>query len=264
MIRQLPGILCAPLILLMVGSGLSAQVTFTVSKVARPGDAAPVGQELVRASSPSLNDSGAVAFAGDNGVFFSPSTGGLIVVASYGDAAPGGGTFISAGRPDPLSVNASGQVAFLGQVAPPGNNGVFLYSSSGGVISKVAANGDPAPGGGTLRNLRFPALNDGGQVVFASNFPGGRGVFLSTSGTITRLVRNGDPAPGGGTFSTAFTSLSLNANGIAASANWLLWAWWTPAPRDSTFFRRDKSLVWLLWVIRLRGAAPLHLWHLLP
>jgi len=215
-IRQLPGILCAPLILLMVGSGLSAQVTFTVSKVARPGDAAPVGQELVRASSPSLNDSGAVAFAGDNGVFFSPSTGGLIVVASYGDAAPGGGTFISAGRPDPLSVNASGQVVFLGQVAPPGNNGVFLYSSSGGVISKVAANGDPAPGGGTLRNLRFPALNDGGQVVFASNFPGGRGVFLSTSGTITRLVRNGDPAPGGGTFSTAFTSLSLNANGIAA------------------------------------------------
>jgi hypothetical protein len=173
-------------------------------------------QELVRASSPSLNDGGAVAFAGDNGVFFSPSTGGLIVVASYGDAAPGGGTFISAGRPDPLSVNASGQVVFLGQVAPPGNNGVFLYSSSGGVISKVAANGDPAPGGGSLRNLRFPALNDGGQVVFASNFPGGRGVFLSTSGTITRLVRNGDPAPGGGTFSTAFTSLSLNANGIAA------------------------------------------------
>jgi len=199
-IRQLPGILCAPLILLMVGSGLSAQVTFTVSKVARPGDAAPVGQELVRASSPSLNDSGAVAFAGDNGVFFSPSTGGLIVVASYGDAAPGGGTFISAGRPDPLSVNASGQVVFLAQVAPPGNNGVFLYSSSGGVISKVAANGDPAPGGGTLRNLRFPALNDGGQVVFASNFPGGRGVFLSTSGTITVWCETGIRLQAGGRF----------------------------------------------------------------
>src|SRR5260370_39416719 len=83
-------------------------------------------------------------------------------------------------------------------------------------MSKVAANGGPAAGGGSLRNLRFPALNDGGQVVFASNFPGGRGVFLSTSGTITRLVRNGDPAPGGGAVSTAFTSLSLHANGIAA------------------------------------------------
>src|SRR5260370_16965165 len=83
-------------------------------------------------------------------------------------------------------------------------------------MSKVAANGGPAAGGGSLRNLRFPALNDGGQVVFASNFPGGRGGFLSTSGRIPRLVRNGDPAPGGGTFSTAFTSLSLNANGIAA------------------------------------------------
>src|SRR5260370_24969946 len=83
-------------------------------------------------------------------------------------------------------------------------------------MSKVAANGGPAAGGGSLRNLRFPALNDGGQVVFASNFPGGRGVFLYTGGTITRLVRNGDPAPGGGAFFTAFTSLSLNANGIVA------------------------------------------------
>src|SRR5260370_25032458 len=83
-------------------------------------------------------------------------------------------------------------------------------------MSKVAANGGPAAGGGSLRNLRFPALNDGGQVAFVSNFPGGRGVFLYTGGTITRLVRNGEPAPGGGTFSTAFTSLSLNANGIVA------------------------------------------------
>ena len=210
MIRRRPSISRTALVLLLASSALPAQVTFNITSVAQSGDAAPVPPELVRASSPSLNNGGAVAFAGDGGVFLE-SDSGLIVAAGYGDPAPGGGTFRAAGRFYPPSMNASGQIVFFAEVDPPGANGIFVYSSSTGAVSKIVARGDPAPGGGRFFNVGSPALNDPGQVAFV----GAGGIFLSTSAGFTRLVRSGDPAPGGGLFDT-FTSLSLNAGGTVA------------------------------------------------
>jgi hypothetical protein len=187
---------------------LHAQATFDLTAIASPGDAAPVPPTLVRARFPSLGDGGQVAFSADGGVFLQ-SGDQQIVVAAYGDPAPGGGTFLSAGGSAPPSINAQGQTVFTGQVTPPGVNGIFLYSS--GVTTRIVGEGDSAPGGGAFRSLTSPLLNDSGQVAFLS-VRGAAGIFLFSQDGVARLVSVGDPAPGGGTF-RSFSSLSLNSNG---------------------------------------------------
>lgn len=55
-------------VLLLFPFELQAQITFNLTSIARLGDRAPVPRELVHVSSPSLNDSGQVAFVGDGAV----------------------------------------------------------------------------------------------------------------------------------------------------------------------------------------------------
>jgi hypothetical protein len=104
------------LALLLFHSASQAQISFNVTTVAAPGDAVPVPSELVFAWTPSVNDSGQVAFTGD-GAILVQSNGATRIVAGFGDPAPGGGTFIDAGGP---LINASGQIAFGGILQLPG------------------------------------------------------------------------------------------------------------------------------------------------
>src|SRR5215471_17349546 len=90
-----------------------AQISFNLTSIARPGDAAPVPPELVQVYSVSLNDSGDVAFGADNSVFLQ-SNGTTTIVAAFGDPAPGGGTLTYTRSP---SVNGQGEVAFVANVA---------------------------------------------------------------------------------------------------------------------------------------------------
>src|SRR5215469_13023255 len=110
----------------------------------------------------------------------------LRAVAVAGQPAPGGGVFEHfsvESQPVIAPPNAKGEVAFFATLLrAPGSEGIFLSSGRG--ISKVAAEGDRAPGGGTLSGLGrhpVPSINAAGAVAFAAAVAGGRtveGVFV--------------------------------------------------------------------------------------
>lgn len=177
-------------------------------------------------SSAAINNLGGVAFTG-----FAPTIGQSGLFLNFGGATnllvdastplPTGG-FLNITSP---AVNDFGQAAFFSQFSFPSPNAVYLESA--GQITALARDGDPAPGGGNF-SIPFaepqfgPAMNDEGQVVFATSlsgtvrgFFGSNGVFLQNQGALTRIVGPGDPSPDGGTFLTA-DSPSINASGEVA------------------------------------------------
>jgi hypothetical protein len=124
-------------------------------------------------------------------------------IARQGAAAPDGGVFMDVMQP---SVNDSGQVAFRARFAgffPSQNSGLYLEEA--GKVTKIARNGDSAPGGGEFSSAASPTINNASQIVFEGSVsaPGRSGLFLYSQGEIVGLVQQGDPAPGGGTFDTA-------------------------------------------------------------
>jgi hypothetical protein len=183
------------LALLLFHSASQAQISFNVTTVAAPGDAVPVPSELVFAWTPSVNDSGQVAFTGD-GAILVQSNGATRIVAGFGDLAPGGGTFIDTGGP---LINASGQIAFGGDLAAPGRSGIFLWSDGSNQV--IVQDGDPAPGGGTFFLTYEYSLNALGDIAFGAFTPSGEEMlFLFSQGSLSLLARTGDPAPRGGRF----------------------------------------------------------------
>src|SRR5262249_13109819 len=129
----------------------------------------------------------------------------------------------------PGSLNNSRQVVFLALTGFSTDGNLFLWDN--GVISKVAAAGDPAPGGGffwaigterlgcrgrTTMPTRPPgATNDPGQISFRGYVTGGEalgGIFLSDGTTHQWYVRVGDPTPMGGTYAD-FAAASLSNAG---------------------------------------------------
>jgi hypothetical protein len=130
--------------------------------------------------------------------------GTLRAVVRSGLAAPGGGSFDRfdvAAQPVVAPVNARGQVAFYATVLhAAGREGIFLAEA--GRIAKVAAFGDPAPGGGTLAGFAedpLPALNAAGHVAFDARIADGRsteGIFLAGDEGLRAIALAGDDAPG--------------------------------------------------------------------
>ncbi|HEY2618755.1 MAG TPA: choice-of-anchor tandem repeat NxxGxxAF-containing protein [Acetobacteraceae bacterium] len=121
-----------------------------------------------------------------------------------GLAAPGGGVFdrfdVTA-QPVVAPVNGRGQVAFYATVLhAPAREGIFLAEA--GRVTKVAAFGDPVPGGGTLAEFAahpLTALNAAGHVAFGAGIAGGRateGVFLAGEDGLQVIALAGDDAPG--------------------------------------------------------------------
>ncbi len=144
---------------------------------------------------------------------------GFGLVAASGQLAPTGGTFDRfdvAAQPIVAPVNAGGQVAFYATVLHArATEGIFLASGMG--IQKIAAVGDPAPGGGILSQFSrhpMPALNDAGHVAFGATMTASRaaeGVFLANPDGLSVVALTGGDAPGvvGGTFSE-FDAPALN------------------------------------------------------
>src|SRR5215472_6925928 len=108
----------------------------------------------------------------------------------------------------------------------------FLWND--GAVSKVAAAGDPAPGGGsfwaigterigfvdgtTMPTGPLGAINDVGLISFRGYVTGGEalaGIFRSDGKTHEWYVRHGDPTPMGGTYAD-FAAPSLNNAGQVA------------------------------------------------
>jgi hypothetical protein len=193
-----------------------------MTKLVATGDLDPnSGSPFVSPSANSLlpstlNESGQVVFRatvlGKSGLYVGSVGGPIQRIAQNGDAAPGGGTFVSFSSTD--SINQSGNVAFFATTTggPGQNQGIFV-GTPGGVVSRIAVSGDAAPGGNTF--FSFPgsvSFNDSGEVAFiASLGPAGAtgGVFVGTNPvSLQALARDGDASPASGNF--AFTRAAVD------------------------------------------------------
>ncbi len=211
------------------------------------GDPSPIGGNfsgffLGTVFTPDINDAGDVLFFSDvnggsssRGLFlYKAATGDILKVAAVGDPSPLGGTFAAVG---PGSMNNNGKVVFLASPSTsafPAN--IFLWDN--GVVTKVAAIGDPAPGGGTFSTLGgesfgfvdgtniptgpIPDINDADQICFKAIVTGGiteRGLIVRTAGVNEWYVKVPDPTPVGGTYFDMQAASINNAGEIAFLAD---------------------------------------------
>lgn len=191
------------------------------------GDASPIGGHFGgfffgTFFTPDINDAGDVLFFCDvNGgssrralFLYRGASGDIVKVAAVGDPSPIGGTFAAVG---PGSLNNNGQVVFLASAVGTINSDIFMWDN--GVVTKVAAAGDPAPGGGTYSLLGvesagfqdgtnipvgpLPDINDSDQITFRAIVSGGitdRGIVVRTGQVDEWYVKVPDPTPIGGTY----------------------------------------------------------------
>lgn len=124
-------------------------------------------------------------------------------IAVTGQSVPGGGAFDRfsvESLPIVAPINSKGQIAFFATVLRGrANEGFFL--SSGTHITKLAADGDPAPGGGVFSGFGrhpVPALNDAGELAFAAAIAGARaveGMFVASPRGVRVIALAGGAAP---------------------------------------------------------------------
>jgi hypothetical protein len=206
------------------------------------GDPTPIGGTFTgfffRSSlSPTINDAGDVLFLCDvhegssirAWFLYRAAFGDIIKVVAVKDHSPTGGLFGALG---PAALNDNGGVVFLAQ--HKATLDVNVYTWKEGVISKVVAVGDPAPGGGHFTQIGAewehfndhtwipmgpaPAMNNKGQVAFHAHVQGALpsdGLFVSHEGTHQCYVEKGDPTPEGGKYSDLYEAHINDAGQIA-------------------------------------------------
>jgi hypothetical protein len=207
------------------------------------GDVSPIGGHFGgfffgTIFTPDMNDAGDVLFFCDvNGgdsrralFLYQAASGQIVKVAAVGDPSPIGGTFGAVG---PGSINNNGKIVFLAsQEGETINSNLFMWDN--GVVTKVAALGDPAPGGGTFSGLGtesfgfqdgtfiptgpVPDINDSDQIAFRAIVTGGitgRGIVVRTGQVDEWYVKVPDPTPIGGTYFD-MQAASINNNGQIA------------------------------------------------
>ena len=212
------------------------------------GDASPIGGHFGgfffgTVFTPDINDAGDVLFFCDvNGgssrralFLYRGASGEIVKVAAVGDPSPIGGTFGAVG---PGSLNNNGKVVFLASpVGETANSNLFMWDN--GVVTKVAAIGDPAPGGGTFSALGtesfgfqdgtfipigpVPDINDSDQIAFRAIVSGGitqRGIVVRTGQVDEWYVKVPDPTPIGGTYFDMQAASINNAGQIAFFADY--------------------------------------------
>jgi hypothetical protein len=124
-------------------------------------------------------------------------------VAVTGQSVPGGGAFDRfsvESLPIVAPINNKGQVAFFATVLR-GRATEGFFIASGTRITKIAADGDPAPGGGVFSGFGrhpVPALSDAGEVAFAAAIAGARaveGIFVASPRGVRAIALAGGAAP---------------------------------------------------------------------
>lgn len=197
------------LVSLLSAPALLAQSQFKFKEVVQSGDTAPVPPQLGSVLEFAFSDQGNVALIADGGLILK-SGSAVIPIAGPGDAAPGGGLFLSFTQP---SVGPQGQVAFIGNASFPSTGGVYLFSNGG--ITQLIASGTQANTGEqvTPGSARFTA---GGDLLVSDAFSGS--LYLFANNALTRLVGAGDSAPGGSTFNLLLNAAINSSNQIAFQA----------------------------------------------
>jgi hypothetical protein len=208
-----------------------------VARVAVAGDPIPdqAGQLIAgfgERPAPVMNEAGSVAFTatmaggrGAAGVFLA-SEGKLRTIASSGMKAPvilgGIGVFAEF---EAVSLNSRGDVAFLAWVRHGRETieAIYVARKVGAVhqLTKIAATGEPAPGGGFFTGFGAPVVNDRGAIAFPAVVklgPALGAIFVAPAeGPAHLLLGTGDQAPaGGGIFARFSERIGFDDSGRVA------------------------------------------------
>src|SRR5437899_822430 len=196
-------------------------------RVVAEGDPVPGGgvfSGFGRHPIPALNERGDVAFAAAvvggrtvEGIFLRNARG-LRPVVVTGGGAPGlpSGTIAAVDAP---ALNDRDDVAFLASVRRGRDVVEAVYAVVGGRLTKVVAQGDPAPAGGTFAGFGPPVINNRRRVAFAGVAEGRAvpgGIFVAEGPAIRMVTGAGSETPIGGTFVKLFERGSQNDAGAVA------------------------------------------------
>jgi hypothetical protein len=199
-----------------VGDAIHQYQNGSLSQLIRGGDPAPGGGVFGRISEMSVSRRGEIVFHSGFTLYLRGTDGTVRKVVQNADPTPFGGQFALTAMVSLNTVsvtmapriNASRDVAFVSPVRGAGSANVGIFLSRGGVLEKVAVNGDLAAGGGGTnltittqggQTRAFFSLNDLGMVAFSTGITGTPGVsalHLYLEGNISKLVSPGDSAPG--------------------------------------------------------------------
>lgn len=223
------------------GSGTAASLI----SVSHQADSAPGNGQLYFRTTPMINASGQVAFAGslynttgggsdDEAIYRYDNAGTpLIEIVRKGDPTPNGsgtftgGAFQSSSAFFPPAFNDHGTVAFF---APIVGSGVFgdegVYLGDGSTLTRVARVNDAAPGGGTFDGFGLPTLNNNGKAAFYGELETGitgvepDGIYLGDDNSLVEIMREYTAAPGvGANFRSVLPGVATNdLNQVAFSA----------------------------------------------
>src|SRR5690349_21659667 len=199
------------------------------TRVVAEGDAVPGGGTFSgfgRHPIPALNERGDVAFAAAvvggrtvEGIFVRDARGVRPIVLTGSAAAGMPSSTIAA--VDVPALNDHGDVAFLASVRRGRELVEAIYTFSNGRPSKLVAQGDPAPAGGTFAGFGPPVINNRRRVAFAAVVEGRAvpgGVFVADGSTVRMLTGAGTDTPLGGIFARFSERVALNDAGTVAFA----------------------------------------------
>jgi hypothetical protein len=207
-----------------------------IARIAVAGDPVPdqAGQLIAgfgERPAPVMNDEGSVAFiatlAGGRGAagVFLASEDKLRTIAPSGMKAPvilgGIGVFAEF---EAVSLNNRGDVAFLAWVRHGRETieVVYVARKVGAVhqLTKVAASGEPAPGGGFFAGFGAPVVNNKGAIAFPAVVklgPALGAIFVAPAEAPAHLfLGTGDPAPTGGIFARFSERIGFDDSGRVA------------------------------------------------
>lgn len=187
------------------GSGIFRSAgTGALTRIIRTGQVPPLGTSFFDGFSwPSVNTSGAVAFAGwlDSGPvgIYKGSGGELTEIALEGDEVVPGWEILHLDPVDGVPLNDSGNVAFRARIDDPILDVIAL--GSGGTLVRLAYGGQSPDSGqpGLLPYLfdENVALNNRDQVVFTGSYVNANdGIFRAENGHVVAIARRGGPVPG--------------------------------------------------------------------
>jgi hypothetical protein len=146
--------------------------------------------------------------------------GGLTKIARENDPAPGGGTFQGGFE---RALNNLGVLGFIGSVdtGSASENGVFRGSGSG--VTRIARQGESAPGSGDFLFFGDPAINDSNVVAFraglattAGSSGDAEGIFLGDGEDVVEVVRIGQALGSGAVSAIAFAGGDNDGGGSNA------------------------------------------------
>ncbi len=196
-------------------------------RVVAEGDPVPGGgvfSGFGRHPIPALNERGDVAFAAAvvggrtvEGIFLWNARG-LRPVVVTGGGAPGlpSGTIAAVDAP---ALNDRDDVAFLASVRRGRDVVEAVYAVVGGRLTKVVAQGDPAPAGGTFAGFGPPVINNRRRVAFAAVVEGRAvpgGIFVAEGPAIRMVTGAGSETPIGGIFVKFSERVTQNDAGAVA------------------------------------------------